>query len=47
MSQLHPFFRKWAKERVAERYPWLPVPFDYELEVGPSYGELDKMKEAA
>jgi len=47
VSQLHPFFRKWAKERVAERYPWLPVPFDYELEVGPSYGELDKMKEAA
>jgi len=47
VSQLHEFFTHWAKRRVADRYPWMPVPFDYELEVGPSYGELEEMKAAA
>lgn len=34
------FFDHYIVDRVVERFPWLPVPFKYDLEVGPSYGEL-------
>ena len=36
---MKPFFDHYIVDRVAERFKWLPVPFDYDLEVGPSYGE--------
>jgi DNA polymerase I-like protein with 3'-5' exonuclease and polymerase domains/uracil-DNA glycosylase len=37
---LHNFLDKWIVQRVAEKYDWLPVPFLYDVEVGPSYGEV-------
>lgn len=39
LDKLHPFLNYWIVERVAEKYDWLPVPFLYDVEVGPSYGE--------
>lgn len=40
LNLLHPFLDKWIVKRVAEKYDWLPVPFLYDVEVGPSYGEV-------
>lgn len=39
------FFQKYCVARVAEKYPWLPVAFTCDIEVGPSYGELIKIKD--
>jgi uracil-DNA glycosylase family 4 len=36
------FLQKWAVDRVSEKYPWLPVPFAMDAEVGRSYGECDE-----
>jgi len=38
------FLDKWVIDRVAEKYPWLPVPFLYDVEVGPSYGEVKPLE---
>jgi len=40
VPEMRAFFDHYIVERVKERFPWLPVPFKYDLEVGPSYGEL-------
>jgi len=40
VPKLFPFFDKYIVERIKEKYSWLPVPFSYDLEYGPSYGEL-------
>lgn len=40
VHELEPFFDKWVVDRVKERFEWLPVPFEYDMEVGPNYGEL-------
>lgn len=45
LSQLKGFVKHYAEDRVTQKYPWLPVPFKADTEVGPSYGEcqgLDK-----
>jgi len=34
------FFDHYVVDEVKRKFPWLPVPFAYDLEVGPSYGEL-------
>jgi DNA polymerase I-like protein with 3'-5' exonuclease and polymerase domains/uracil-DNA glycosylase len=39
LHMLHDFLDHWIVRRVAEKYDWLPVPFLYDVEVGPSYGE--------
>jgi DNA polymerase I-like protein with 3'-5' exonuclease and polymerase domains len=39
------FFQKHCVDRVAEKYPWLPVAFTCDIEVGPSYGETIKIKD--
>jgi len=44
LPHLHEFFTYWAEERVAAKFPWMPVPFAYDLEVGLNYGELKKLK---
>lgn len=38
-EQLPAFLHHYCVERVAEKYPWLPVAFAADIEVGPSYGE--------
>jgi uracil-DNA glycosylase family 4 len=37
---LRAYFDHYIVNRVKERFPWLPVPFSYDLEVGPNYGEM-------
>lgn len=44
VSLLFPFLDHWITQRVRERFPWLPVDFLYDVEVGPSYGELKPLK---
>lgn len=44
VDKVKPFMTRWLTERVAEKYPWLPVPFLYDCEVGPNYGELKEIK---
>jgi hypothetical protein len=43
-GNLHKFFDKWIVQRVKEKFTWLPVPFLYDLELGPSYGELREVR---
>ena len=40
---LHTFMDKWITQRVKDKYDWLPVPFLYDVEIGPSYGELKEI----
>jgi len=43
-GDLHAFLDKWIVQRVAEKYDWLPVPFLYDVETGPSYGETKALE---
>lgn len=43
VPKLFPFMDHWIVDRVKEKYNWLPVPFDYDIEVGPSYGEVKEV----
>jgi DNA polymerase-1 len=36
--------QRYGVERVARKCPWLPVPFSWDIEVGPSYGELQSLE---
>ena len=40
ISQIEDFVYEHCQKRVAEWYPWLPVPFKWDVEIGTSYGEL-------
>jgi len=40
ISQVPDFIEEYGVKRVGEQYPWMPVPFKWDVEVGPSYGEL-------
>lgn len=33
------FVEEYGTKRIATKYPWLPVPFKWDVTVGPSYGE--------
>lgn len=46
VDKLFPFLDRWVTERVREKFSWLPVDFLYDVEVGPSYGELKTLKRA-
>lgn len=39
ITQLPDLIEEYGVKRVAKRYPWLPVPFKWDIKVGPSYGE--------
>ncbi len=43
ISQVKDFVTYYGQERVAQRYPWLPVPFKIDIEVGESYGECQEI----
>jgi DNA polymerase I-like protein with 3'-5' exonuclease and polymerase domains/uracil-DNA glycosylase len=43
IDKVKPFMTHWITERVKEKYPWLPIPFLYDCEAGPSYGELKEV----
>lgn len=39
LHQAQAFFDHYCVERVAQKYPWLPVSFAHDIGVGPNYGE--------
>lgn len=43
-AQLPAFLKHYCVERVAEKYPWLPVEFSADVEVGSSYGECTNLE---
>lgn len=43
VQKLFDFMDYWVIDRIREKYPWLPVPFDYDIEAGPSYGEVKEI----
>jgi hypothetical protein len=34
------FFDHHIVDEVKRKFPWLPVPFKYDMEIGPTYGEM-------
>jgi len=44
VSQMPELFKEYGVRRVAKKYPWLPVPFAWDVEVGQSYGELQSVE---
>lgn len=44
VEQLPEFLTRYCVDRVTEKYPWLPVQFNCDIEVGPSYGECVPIK---
>jgi len=40
LLHLRGFLRKWIAERIVERFPWLPVEYAYDVEIGPTYGRM-------
>lgn len=44
VSQMPDFIHEYGVKQVAERFPWMPVPFQWDVEVGPSYGELTSVE---
>lgn len=47
VQKLFPFMDRWIVHRVKEKYDWLPVPFEYDVEAGPSYGEVKEVRRNA
>ena len=45
VGQIPDLFETHGVRQVAIECPWLPVPFKWDIKVGPSYGELQKIKE--
>lgn len=39
LPAMRAFFDRHIVESIQENYPWMPVPFAYDLEIGPTYGE--------
>ena len=44
VPKLFDFMDYWIVDRVKKKYDWLPVPFDYDIEAGPSYGEIKEIE---
>lgn len=44
-AQLPAFVQYYCMDRVKEKYPWMPVEFKCDVELGPSYGEMTKLEE--
>ena len=44
LPQIPALIQRYGVDRVAKKYPWLPVPFSWDIEVGPSYGELQSIE---
>lgn len=38
--QVRDIFTQYGTARVAEAFPWMPVPYRWDVELGPSYGEV-------
>jgi DNA polymerase-1 len=40
VHQMPDFINDYGVKQVAKKYPWLPVPFSWDVEVGKTYGDL-------
>jgi DNA polymerase I-like protein with 3'-5' exonuclease and polymerase domains len=40
VHQMPAFIQDYGVKQVAKKYPWLPVPFSWDVEVGANYGDL-------
>jgi len=40
VDKLFPFMDYWITQRIKDKFDWLPVPFLFDIAVGPNYGEL-------
>jgi len=45
LKLIKPYLNKMIVEDVAQKYTWLPVPFEYDVEWGDNYGEMTKLTE--
>jgi DNA polymerase I-like protein with 3'-5' exonuclease and polymerase domains len=45
ISQLPDFVHEYGVKQVERLCPWMPVPFLWDIEIGPSYGEVMDLKE--
>lgn len=43
LLELKEFVLYYTEQRVKEKFPWLPVPFVVDIDVGPSYGECQNI----
>lgn len=43
--QLPDFLEHYCVKRVTQKYPFLPVPFSCDIEIGPNYGELTELRQ--
>jgi DNA polymerase I-like protein with 3'-5' exonuclease and polymerase domains len=43
LGQIPDLIEEYGVREVARKYPWLPVPFHWDIEAGPSYGELSPL----
>lgn len=46
-TQMPDIMKKYGTDRVKEASPWLPVPYRWDLEAGPSYGEVEPFADYA
>jgi uracil-DNA glycosylase family 4 len=37
------FFDYYITQRIAEKFPWMPVPMKLDIEIGPNYGNLSEL----
>jgi uracil-DNA glycosylase family 4 len=40
LSQIPDMMYEYGTKRVAKRFSWLPIPFEWDVEAGPSYGQV-------
>lgn len=40
LSQVSDMMHEYGTRRVAEKFPWLPIPFEWDVECGPRYGQV-------
>lgn len=45
LSQIPDLIKEYGTDRVAKNCPWLPVPYKWDIEAGPSYGEVMPISE--
>lgn len=39
VAELKPFFQEYIVERIKQEFPWMPVEYTIDVEVGPTYGD--------
>ena len=45
ISELPKVIKHYGEEQTRKAFPWLPVPFEWEVKVGPSYGKMSLVED--